>query len=99
MQEVKNSGPDEKYAQSGVRWRYLGAVAFNQLEHSSLIIMVERALTFYRCRFQGEQFINDLVPALQEADWPRAEALLSPVSGVPSPRRLDPVPHGKESAS
>ena len=67
----------------------------------SVIIMVERALTFYRCRFQGEQFINDLVPALQEADWPRAKALCEASRSLESQvllAGLDQVPHGKESA-
>ena len=38
----------------------------------SVIIMVERAMTFYRSRFQDEQFIKELMPCLEEADWPRA---------------------------
>jgi biopolymer transport protein ExbB/TolQ len=67
----------------------------------SVIIMVERALTFYRIRFQDDQFVKDLAPCLAEADWPRATALCE------SSRSLEPqillaglnqVPHGKESA-
>ena len=67
----------------------------------SVIIMVERAMTFYRSRFQDDQFINDLMPCLEKADWPRATALCE------SSRSLEPqillaglnqVPHGKESA-
>jgi hypothetical protein len=59
----------------------------------SVIITVERALTFYRCRFQGEQFINDLVHAFQGADWPRGKTLcedfrsLEPKSCWPAPTR------------
>ncbi len=66
----------------------------------SVVIMVERAWMFFRCRFQGEAFINDLVPALEEADWARAKARCE------ASRSLEPqillaglkqVPHGKEA--
>jgi biopolymer transport protein ExbB/TolQ len=67
----------------------------------SVIIMVERALTFYRLRFQDDQFVKELAPYLEESNWPRATALCE------SSRSLEPqillaglnqVPHGKESA-
>ena len=68
----------------------------------SVIIMVERALTFYRSRFQDEKFTKELIPCLQEADWPRARALCES-SQSPEPQillaGLNQVPHGKEAAS
>jgi biopolymer transport protein ExbB/TolQ len=68
----------------------------------SVIIMVERALTFYRSRFRDEQFTKDLMPLLQEADWPRAIALCVS-SSSPEPQillaGLKQVLRGKEAAS
>jgi biopolymer transport protein ExbB/TolQ len=68
----------------------------------SVIIMVERSLTFYHSRFRDEQFINALIPCLEKADWPKARALCE------SSRALEPqillaglnqVSHGKDSAN
>ena len=67
----------------------------------SVIIMVERALTFYRLRFQDDQFVKELAPYLEESDWPRATALCES-SRSPEPQillaGLNQVPHGKEAA-
>jgi biopolymer transport protein ExbB len=68
----------------------------------SVVIMVERALTFYRSRFQDEQFIKELLPCLEKADWPSARALCES-SRAPEPQillaGLNQVSHGKESAA
>ena len=68
----------------------------------SIIIMVERALTFYRIRFQDEQFIKDLRPCLREADWDKARELCETSQSL-EPQillaGLNQVPHGKDSAS
>lgn len=68
----------------------------------SVIIMLERAWTFYRCRFADGPFVQDLLPALQGADWAKAEALCQ------SSRALEPrillaglqqAAHGKEAVA
>lgn len=67
----------------------------------SVIIMVERAVTFYRSRFRDEQFIQELVPCLEKADWPRAQTLCAS-SRAFEPQvllaGLDQVSHGRQSA-
>jgi biopolymer transport protein ExbB/TolQ len=40
----------------------------------SLMIMVERALVFYRTRFRSEEFIQESTPLMQEGDWRRVAA-------------------------
>jgi biopolymer transport protein ExbB len=68
----------------------------------SVIIMVERAITFYRSRFQDDQFLTDLLPCLQRFDWPAAEALCE-ASPALEPKillaGLNRVPQGKEAVS
>jgi biopolymer transport protein ExbB len=68
----------------------------------SMIIKVERFLTFYRSRFQDDQFIQNLLSCLEKADWPRAADLCE------SSRALEPqillanlhqVPHGREAVT
>ncbi|MFZ5453856.1 MAG: MotA/TolQ/ExbB proton channel family protein [Thermodesulfobacteriota bacterium] len=41
----------------------------------SVVIMVERALTFYRSRFLHEPFIAAITPLLENQDWAEAMAL------------------------
>lgn len=68
----------------------------------SLIVMLERSLTFYRSRFQDDQFTRALLPCLENSDWPRARALCES-SPSPEPQillaGLNQVAHGKESAN
>jgi len=68
----------------------------------AVIVMVERGLTFYRSRFPGEQFIQDLLPSLQQADWQQATNLCqSSRSWEPQIllAGLEQVEHGKEAVS
>jgi biopolymer transport protein ExbB/TolQ len=68
----------------------------------SVIIMVERAMTYYHSRFRDEEFIQELQPCLVKSDWTRAKALCE------SSRALEPqillaglnqVANGKDSAN
>lgn len=67
----------------------------------SVIIMVEKAISFYRVRFREEQFLQDLRPALEDQDWPRAMALCE-TSQALEPQillaGLQQAEHGKDSA-
>lgn len=68
----------------------------------SVVIMVQKALTFYRLRFRDEQFIQELRPALDERDWAQAVSLCESAT-APEPQillaGLQQVEHGKDSAS
>ncbi len=64
--------------------------------------MVEKAWTFYRNRFRDEQFIKNLVPCLEKADWSKA-ADLCECSRSLEPQillaGLNQISNGKEAVS
>ncbi len=68
----------------------------------SVIVMVEKAISFYRLRFREEKFVEELRPALEEQDWPRATALCESSQAL-EPQillaGLQQVEHGKDSAN
>lgn len=68
----------------------------------SVMIMVERALAFYRCRFREEEFLQDLLPLLQEGEYQRA-ATLCMTATAPEPQillaGLQEVKLGKEGVA
>jgi len=50
---------------AGILWLLLG------LSVASVAIMIDKALTFYRYRFNQDRFVAEIEPALRQRDWPR----------------------------
>ncbi|MFZ5450336.1 MAG: MotA/TolQ/ExbB proton channel family protein [Thermodesulfobacteriota bacterium] len=50
---------------AGVLWLLLG------LSVASVAIMIDKALIFYRHRFNQDRFVAEIEPALRQGDWPR----------------------------
>lgn len=50
---------------AGVLWLLLG------LSVASVAIMIDKALTFYRYRFNQDRFVAEIEPSLRQGDWPR----------------------------
>ncbi|MDO9532063.1 MAG: MotA/TolQ/ExbB proton channel family protein [Deltaproteobacteria bacterium] len=48
-----------------VLWLLIG------LSVASVAIMIDKALTFYRCRFNQDPFVAEIEPSLRKGDWPR----------------------------
>jgi biopolymer transport protein ExbB len=49
-----------------VLWLLLG------LSVASVAIMIDKALTFYRYRFNQDRFVAEIEPFLRQGDWPRS---------------------------
>jgi biopolymer transport protein ExbB len=68
----------------------------------SVVVMVERAITFYRLRFRDDQFVAVLRPYLERKDWSGAAALCERQRAV-EPQillaGLEEASHGREAAS
>lgn len=68
----------------------------------SVIIMVERGLTFYRSRYREEEFVAEVQPLLMSGNWAKARALCQNSSAY-EPRillaGLEQVDLGKESVA
>lgn len=68
----------------------------------SVMVMVERAIAFSRCRFREQEFLQKLLPLLQEGNYEQA-AVLCAASQAPEPRillaGLQEVELGKEGVA
>jgi len=68
----------------------------------SVVVMVERAITFYRLRFRDDQFVEELRPYLEKKDWSGAAALCAGSQAM-EPQillaGLEEAGHGREAAS
>lgn len=68
----------------------------------SVMVMVERAIAFYRCRFREQEFLQQLLPLLQNGNYEQA-ATLCAASQAPEPRillaGLQEVELGKEGVA
>jgi biopolymer transport protein ExbB len=68
------------------------------LSVASVAVMIDKALTFSRHRFDLEGFVADISPALQEGDWPQAISRCEAESGLEARvllAGLKEVPRGK----
>jgi len=59
-----------------VLWLLIG------LSVASVAIMIDKALTFYRYRFNQDRFVADIEPSLRQADWPRIISRCEQESGL-----------------
>jgi biopolymer transport protein ExbB/TolQ len=61
---------------AGVLWLLLG------LSVASVAIIIDKALTFYRHRFNQDRFVAEIEPALRQGDWPRIISRCEQESGL-----------------
>ncbi|HAY21958.1 MAG TPA: MotA/TolQ/ExbB proton channel family protein [Desulfobacterales bacterium] len=61
---------------TGVLWLLLG------LSVVSLAIAIDKALTFYRYRFNLDRFVAEIEPSLQQGDWPQIISRCEQESGL-----------------
>jgi biopolymer transport protein ExbB len=59
-----------------VLWLLIG------LSIASVAIMIDKALTFYRYRFDLEPFVAEIEPLLRQSDWPRVISRCEPEPGL-----------------
>jgi biopolymer transport protein ExbB len=52
------------------------------LSVASVAVMIDKALTFYRYRFDLDAFVAEIEPALLQGDWPRVFARCEAESGM-----------------
>lgn len=59
-----------------VLWLLIG------LSVASVAIMIDKALTFYRYRFNQDPFVSEIEPSLRKGDWPRIISRCEQESGL-----------------
>ncbi|MBU4234601.1 MAG: MotA/TolQ/ExbB proton channel family protein [Proteobacteria bacterium] len=59
-----------------VLWLLIG------LSIASVAIMIDKALTFYRFRFNPDRFVADIEPSLRQGDWPQVISRCKQESGL-----------------
>ncbi|MDO9532039.1 MAG: MotA/TolQ/ExbB proton channel family protein [Deltaproteobacteria bacterium] len=59
-----------------VLWLLIG------LSIASVAIMIDKALTFYRFRFNPDRLVADIEPSLRQGDWPRVISRCEQESGL-----------------
>jgi biopolymer transport protein ExbB len=59
-----------------VLWLLIG------LSAASVAIMINKALTFYRYRFNQDRFVAEIEPSLRKGDWPRIISRCEQESGL-----------------
>ncbi len=59
-----------------VLWLLIG------LSVASVAIMIDKALTFYRYRFNQDRFVAEIEPSLRQGDWPRIISRCEQESGL-----------------
>ena len=59
-----------------VLWLLIG------LSVASVAIMIDKALTFYRYRFNQDPFVAEIEPSLRQGDWPRIISRCEQESGL-----------------
>lgn len=52
------------------------------LSIASVAIMIDKALTFYRFRFNPDRFVADIEPSLRQGDWPQVISRCKQESGL-----------------
>jgi len=70
------------------------------LSVASVAVMIDKALTFYRYRFDLEAFVAGIEPALLQQDWPRVMSRCEAESGLEARvllAGLREVPRGKSA--
>jgi len=75
-----------------VLWLLLG------LSVASVAIMIDKALTFYRYRFNQDRFVAEIEPSLRQGDWPRIISRCEQESGLEArvlEAGLREIPRGK----
>lgn len=77
-----------------VLWLLLG------LSVASVAIMIDKALTFYRCHFDPDRFVAEIEPALKRGDWPQVVSRCEAESGLEARvlvAGLREIPRGKSA--
>jgi biopolymer transport protein ExbB len=77
-----------------VLWLLLG------LSVASVAIMIDKALTFYRYRFNQDRFVAEIEPSLRQGDWPRIISRCEQESGLEArvlEAGLREIPRGKDA--
>jgi biopolymer transport protein ExbB len=75
-----------------VLWLLLG------LSVASVAIMIDKALTFYRYRFNQDRFVAEIEPSLRQGNWPRIISRCKQESGLEArvlEAGLREIPRGK----
>ncbi|MGD0970936.1 MAG: MotA/TolQ/ExbB proton channel family protein [Desulfobaccales bacterium] len=77
-----------------VLWLLLG------LSVASVAIIIDKALIFYRCRFDPDRFVAEIEPALKQGDWPQVVSRCEAESGLEARvllAGLKEIPWGKNA--